>query len=104
LFTDKTLVFWVWPGMVTIFAIAALTLFALVNNRKLYAMGLGVLTILTYVVIFPKDPFVLLGGLIFLALMFLFEKRIRSEEKARQDFSIRRVSQACINVIVLGFL
>jgi hypothetical protein len=104
LFTDKTLIYWIWPSITTAISIAVLTLFALVNNNRTYALGFGILALVTYIAIFPKDPFVFLGGMVFLALCFWFEQRIRSEETARQNFSIRSVSTAGTNVIIYAFM
>jgi hypothetical protein len=104
LYTDKTLLFWIWPAATTIVAIALLTLFSAINSTKTYAIALGVMSMAAYVIIFPKDPFVWVGGLVFLALLFWFELRIRGEEKARVDFSIRRVTESGVNVIIYAFL
>ncbi len=104
LFTDKPLLFWIWPAIMIMLTIATLTLFAAVNSNKMYAMIFGLAALLSYVAIFPKDWIVLLAGIIFIAMMFWFEQRIRSEETARIDFSIRRVSAAGANVIIYAFL
>src|SRR5262245_9926160 len=99
LYTEKPILYWVCPAISIIFSVTALTLFSMVNSNKYYAVALSVLSLITYLIIFPKDPFVVLGGLLFLGLMFAFEQRVRSEEKSRVDFSIRRVTAAGINLI-----
>jgi hypothetical protein len=104
LFTDQPLLFWIWPGLTITATIAVMTLFAAVNNRRIYAIALIILAVVGYIAIFPKDPLVMLGGAIFLMLMILFEQRIRSEEKSRHGFSIRRISDASINVVIYAFL
>ncbi|MBX4191499.1 MAG: hypothetical protein KW804_01720 [Candidatus Doudnabacteria bacterium] len=104
IYSDQSLMFWVWPGISIIASIAVLTLFMAVNSKKLYAISFTTLVLISYIVIFPKDPIVLLAGAIFFLLMVMFEQRIRSEEKSRHGFSIRRISDAGINVIIYAFL
>ncbi len=104
LYTDKALLFWIWPGALIAISISVLTLFALINHNRTYGIVLGVLSLAAYIAVFPKDPVVLLAGFIFLVFLFWFEQRIRSEERSRQNFSIRHVSSASINVIIYAFL
>jgi hypothetical protein len=104
LYTDKQLVFWVWPAISIILTIALTTIFAIVNNSRMYMLAYGILGFVAYLLIFPKDVFVIAGGGLFFLLLYWFNVRVKDEEDARQDFSIRRVSNACINAIILAFM
>ncbi len=104
LFTDKTLLFWIWPTLVTGLAIAFLMLFGLVSTNASYQRGMEALILIGYVAIFPKNWIVMLGGVVFVALVFLFERRIRTEERSRQNFSIQRVFAGSVAPIIYAVL
>src|SRR4051812_13101121 len=70
LYGSKTLLFWILPTLSITLSIAMLTLFGLVNSSRLYTAGMAVISLLTYIAIFPKDVYVTIGGAIFLVLMF----------------------------------
>jgi len=101
---ENNLTFWIWPAIVIALSIVFITFFALTNYNKIYALALTILAFGSYVYIFPKDYLVLLGGLGFCLLMVLFEQRIRSEEKSRQNFSIRKSTAGSVSVIIYAFL
>jgi hypothetical protein len=104
LYDERPLTFWGWPALTSALAIIFLTFFSLVNYNRWYAAFFTLASLLSYVYLFPKNIYVFLGGLFFLLLTIWFEQRIRSEETSRQDFSIRRVSSASINVMVYAIL
>lgn len=104
LYGQKGLIFWIWPTILAALVISLLTLFSAVNYSRTLKVALGLMALAGYLVILPKTPFVILGGVIFFAMMFWFEQRIRAEERDRQDFSIRRVSNASIDIMVYAIL
>lgn len=104
LYSDKSLTFWSLPTIATCLAIVFLTFFFLSNHNKLYSALLILVSLLPYVYLFPKNLYVLIGALLFLVLVIIFEQRIRSEERGRHDFSIRRVSSSSLSVVVYAFL
>lgn len=89
---------------IAVIAIAFTTFFFIVNARRLYNGVFAGLVLIGYLMLMPKNEFVILGGGLFMGLILLFEWRIRSEEKTRQDFSIRKVASASISLLVYGLL
>ncbi|MEO8065452.1 MAG: hypothetical protein ABI643_01180 [Candidatus Doudnabacteria bacterium] len=100
----KSPIFWLWAVLASITAISFLTFFYLTNKSRRTALVVEILTIAGYVLVMPKDPAVILGGGLFLILMFLFEWRIRSEEKNSVDFSMRRVISNSVSVMIYAIL
>lgn len=104
LYGGGSLFFWIWPIFTTIVAISFLTFFYLVNKNFWISSAVPFLTIAGYVLVMPKDASVILGGVIFLILMFLYEWRIRYEEKNTVDFSIRRVISNSVSIMIYAIL
>lgn len=98
------LAFWAIPLFLASMGTAFLTLLVMVGSVSwlFIATNLGIL--LGYVIAMPKNPYVMLGGVIFFLLSFLFEHRIESDEKSRADFSLHRVIHSSVNVMVYGLL
>lgn len=101
---NKNLDFWIWPVLLMSLAVCTLSFFSLVNSNKLVSNFLNISIFVTYVFFMPKDFFVFIGGILFFLLSMWFEKRIRAEERARADFSIRRVLASSMPVIIYGLL
>jgi hypothetical protein len=93
-----------WTFLLTAVAIAFTTFFHLVNPAKILWLVYDAVLLVGYIAIMPKNIYVVLGGVIFTALILAFEYRIRSEEKSRQDFSIQKIASASISLIVYGLL
>lgn len=104
IYGSKAPVFWLWSLVVTVFAISALTFFYLTNRNRWISRGMQLVTVAGYVLVMPKHPIVILGGGIFLLLMYLFEWRIRSEEKNGLHFSMRRVISNSVSVMIYALL
>jgi hypothetical protein len=91
-------------GLITILAIAFTIFFHLANFHRIYASGFDALVYITYLLLMPKNEYVILGGALFTLMLVLFDYRIRSEEKSRQDFSILKIGSASVSLIVYGLL
>ncbi len=87
-----------------IFGIIFLTFFLLINKDRTTTVILDVIIFAGYLVLMPKDLYVILGGVIFFIFLFLFEHRLEAEEKSRLDFSLRRVMSSSITVTVYALL
>jgi hypothetical protein len=98
------LAFWIVPSIAAAFGIGFLTLLAIVNNNHWVFVGTNLFIFLSYVVFSSKDKYALLGGVLFFFISFLFEKRIKSDEKTRADFSLHRIIRSSVNLIVYGLL
>jgi len=92
------------PALITVLAIAFTTFFLLTNRNRIISAVHNALIFFGYLFIVPKDVFVILGGAVFLIFLWLFEMRLLSEEKSRQDFSIRRTMGGSVNVIIYPLL
>jgi len=98
------LAFWVYPSVVASFSLVFLTLLSIVNPNRYLLWGVNVAVLAWYLAVFPRDWFVAGAGVLFFALMFLFESRIREDEKSRADFSLYRILRYCLPVTVYGLL
>lgn len=103
-YSGKSLVFWAWPILVSAFAITALLFFFISHASRRFTYLVMAILLGLYILVMPKDPYVMLGGAVFTILTGVFEQRIRAEEKARQDFSIRRSGSATLSVMVYALL
>lgn len=104
LYGQKSLLFWVWPAIITALWIASFSFFSAVNSDKFYFVGANLLGFLAYLLIMPKDLYVILGGVVFTLLAWWFEQRVRQEEKSRANFSLRRLLSSGLTIIVYGLL
>ena len=104
IYEQMRLVFWLGAVVLMALSISALTFFTLTaSNRRWFWLINGVI-LAGYIGIFPKDIYVIAGGLVFFLLGLLFEQRVKAEENSRADFSIRRVMSTSITTIIYGFL
>lgn len=104
IYAGKPPYYWIWPTILTIFAISILMFFYLINRNRWISLAVQVIIVTAYVLLMPKDAYVILGGGIFFMLMFLFEQRLRSEEKNAMHFSIRRITANTISVMIYALL
>ena len=104
IYQDPVLAFWAWPVLATILGIVFLTFFFLLNKNYLVSSGLALVIFLGYVWVFPKNLYVILGGIIFLIFILLFKIRLQQESKNTLDFSIRRVLSRSVSVIMYALL
>jgi len=108
--TNRILVFdlgwenWLLPSLVSVMAITFSALFAMVVYRQSWFLVLNGLIFLAYLVLFPKNEYVYLGGVMFFLLNFMFFNRIKSEEKSRADFSFRRTLDPGLTIIIWAVL
>ncbi|MDP4001151.1 MAG: hypothetical protein Q8P83_02835 [bacterium] len=100
----QSLEFWIWPILVTLLWITFLAFFSLVNrNQALYAL-INLVSLLAYLFIMPNDLFVVLGGLLFVALSLWFQKRIKVEEKGQLHFSVFKILNSSIGIMIYALL
>lgn len=110
LFGGKPISFWIWPVITTMFWIASVSFFALINPDRLTFFIFNVIGLIAYLAIMPRDAYIFAGGVIFFLLSLLFQRRIQDEEKNQLNFSIRRTmgnSQTIITyalLILAGFM
>ncbi|MBI2607400.1 MAG: hypothetical protein HYW51_01080 [Candidatus Doudnabacteria bacterium] len=102
--TNQALDFWIWPVAVTMLWIIALSFFSLTNrNRPLYAL-VNLIPFLAYLFIMPNDLLVIAGGALFIPLAMWFQARIRTEEKNYLHFSIVRILNSGIGIMIYALL
>ena len=104
IYQDHSLTFIGWPSLATVLGITFLTFFFLTNKNRLVSLVFDIIIFAAYVIIMPKEVYVILGGIIFLVFLILFEQRLASEEKSRLDFSIRRVMMGSISLTIYSLL
>lgn len=104
LYGGKPLHFWFPVALVALIWVACFSLFVIINyNRWLYT-GLTLAGLIAYLVIFPPDKFVWLGGLLFFVLLQMFWSRIKSLEKRQSHFSLRHLVGGSIIILTYAFL
>ncbi len=96
--------FWLLPLISAAVGIAFLSLLAIVNANQWIFLATNLAILVWYLLALPKDWFVALGGVLFFLLSFLFERRIRSDEKTRADFALNRIIQGSIGLMVYALL
>jgi hypothetical protein len=104
IYQNQPLTFFGCPALATALGIIFLTFFFLVNKNRLAAAILETVIFLGYLLVMPKNIFMIIGGVIFLVFLPVFELRLRSEEKNRVDFSIRRVMSGSITILIYALL
>jgi len=104
IYHSQTLSLILWQFAVTILGIIFLTFFLLVNKNKIVSAVLNLVIFAAYILIFPKELYAILGGIVFLGLLFLFEQRLGVEEKSRLNFSLRRVMSESVTVTIYALL
>src|SRR3989344_3242155 len=87
--------FWLFPLLLAAVGIGFLALLAIVNAKDwiFWATNLGILI-----------WYLAAGWAVFFFLSFLFERRIRYDEKTRADFALNRIVSAAINLMVYALL
>jgi len=104
-FSDgQGLAFWMYPSLAAALSLVFLTLLSIVNPHRYLLWGVNLVVLAWYFLVFPKDWFVLNGGVLFFILTFLFESRIHEDEKSRADFSFYRILRYSLPVMVYGLL
>lgn len=101
---SRDLMFWISSLVAAAFGIAFLTLLTTVGSNKWLFAGTNAAIFVCYLALAPKDWYALAGGLLFFGISFLFERRIRSDEKTRADFSLHRIIRSSVNLMVYGLL
>lgn len=104
LYNGQPLTFWLWPVTVSLFWMAAFSLFVLINFEKWVFWALAIASLVAYLAIFPFDKFVVLGGLVFALFSYLFEHRLKSLEKNQSHFSVRQLVGNSIIILTYALL
>lgn len=104
LFDGNSASYWTWPVLLTTLWICFLSFFVLTNKNPLAFLFLNLFGLISYLLIMPRDLYVLLGGVIFFLLSLIFQSRIQAEEKNQLNFSIRRTLASSQMVITYAFL
>jgi len=100
----KPLAAWALPVIVGSLGISLLSFFYMVSASWRIFSIFTVAGLLGYLIIAPASIFVWLGGLAFFLLQALVFQHIKSEEKARASFSIRRVMGSGIMPAIYALL
>lgn len=95
---------WVWLGVLSALAISFMTFFFLTNKIRWFSEGVILASFIIYIILLPKDPFVIIGGLLFTGLSFWYEIRLQHEGKGRVDFSVTRVVGASVSLMIYALL
>ncbi len=96
--------FWFWVIGSSVLWCAFVSFFVLVNPYTWLFALTNAFAFGAYMFIMPKNLFVALGGVIFFLLSVLFQRRMVTEEKNQQHFSIRRTISSSVLVATYGFL
>lgn len=96
--------FWIYPSVLAAIGITFLILLVVVTPARYLTWGANVAILIWYLIALPKDWFIAAGGVVFFALMLLFELRVKDDEKSRADFSISRLVRSTIPVMVYALL
>lgn len=104
IYNNQSLIFFGWPSLTTIVAIVLLTFFFLINRNRVTSLIVDSIIFIAYLVIMPREFYVVLGGAIFLVFLLLFEQRIRMESKSTVDFSLRRTMSGSISLVLYALL
>lgn len=104
LYSQHPLEFWLWFVGISALAIAALNFFIAASADTKLFLGTTVAYTVVYFLILPKNLYVILGGLLFLGLSVLYFRRIRSEERDRIHFSVKRVFGGSLIIMIYALL
>jgi hypothetical protein len=95
---------WIVPVLTAGLGTVFLSLLAMVGSNKWFFLGTNFAILTCYLILMPKDWYVAAGGAAFFLLSFLFEQRIKSDEKTRADFSLHRIIRSSVSVMVYALL
>ncbi len=95
---------WIAPVVLASLGSVFLSLLAIVGSSKWFFVSTNLAVLLCYVALMPKNLYVVAGGAMFFCLSFLFEQRVKSDEKSRADFSLHRVLRSSVYVILYALL
>jgi hypothetical protein len=98
------LIFWFWPTITAAIATSFLAFLSVVNFNKTILLATSAAIFIWYMLVMPRDWFVLGGGALFFLLILMFENRIRHDETSRADFSMSRVMRGSIGIMVYALL
>ncbi len=104
IFSEQSLTFWVWPILTMMLATVFVSFYIAVSYNFLLFVVFDAVVFAVYLLFFPFDFMVWVGGASFFLLLLLYYNRIRAEEKSRIDFSIRRVFGPSLTVMTYAFL
>ncbi len=96
--------FWIYPAFTAAIGIAFLSFLGIVSSNKWVFWLTNGSILAWYIVVMPKDIFVMLAGVVFLLLSIWFEQRIRQDEKGRVDFSLNRIIRYNLPLMVYALL
>lgn len=101
---SESLLFWIYPILTAALGVTFLGFLAVVNrNKGLYAAA-SFLIVGSFVLIMPKNWLMLVAAALFFGLSFLFDARIKHDEKSRADFSFSRVLRGSRAIMVYALL
>ncbi len=98
------LMFWFWPSLTAAIATSFLAFLAVINFNKTILLATSAAIFIWYMLVMPRDWFVLGGGAVFFLLTLMFENRIRHDETSRADFSMSRIVRGSIGIMVYALL
>jgi hypothetical protein len=110
LFGDLGSDYWAYSITATIFWIAAVSFYALINPDRISFFTFNALGLVAFLLIMPRDVFIFAGGVIFFLMSMWFQRRIQNEAKSQLNFSFRRTlgnSQVVMTyalLILIGFM
>lgn len=104
LYGNQPLVFWFWPLGAFILTIAAMAFFSLVRPGRLLVTGVHLAGLIGYLLVMPKDPFVILGGALYFLLSVIFSGWIAREGENLLSFSVTRTVGTTQTALIYGIL
>lgn len=104
LYQGESLTFWIWPAFAIIISVCLLSFLSLVRPNRFIALGVHTLSLVAYLLIMPKDFYVILGGAVFYICSLLFAGWIAKEGENLLSFSISSTIGRTQSLITYGFL
>jgi hypothetical protein len=104
LYGNHSASFWAWPVAVAAIWISVASMLALTKPAGWVVWVVNVLGLAAFVALMPKEPLVLIGGVLFVVLSWFFYRRVQDEETNQLNFSFRRVFANSQNIITYALL
>ncbi|HEV8601669.1 MAG TPA: hypothetical protein VGQ87_03705 [Patescibacteria group bacterium] len=104
LYNSQPIIYWAWVALAALLWMSVYSFFVIVVHDKLLYSAVTILTLAGYLLLLPKDVYVMAGGLLFAVLMFLFRNRLKSVEKNQLHFSLRQTIGSGTIIMIYAFL
>ncbi|MGE5392622.1 MAG: hypothetical protein ACM3NH_02665 [Candidatus Saccharibacteria bacterium] len=104
LYGHRSLAFWLWATGAIIVSICVNSFFSLVRPNRVLLLAVHLAGLVTYLMIMPKDFYVMLGGAVFFIFSVIFSGWIAKEGENLLNFSVNRTVGTTQSLLIYGFL